>query len=72
MSYSAKEIYLTIQGEGFWTGRTAVFCRFSGCNLWSGLDKDRANAISFVIPILLGRILWVAANIKPLWNWWRK
>lgn len=45
MSYSAKEIYLTIQGEGFWTGRTAVFCRFSGCNLWSGLDKDRANAI---------------------------
>ena len=45
MTYSIKEIYLTIQGEGFHAGRTAVFCRFSGCNLWTGLEKDRVNAI---------------------------
>ena len=45
MSYSVKEIYLTIQGEGFHTGKHAVFCRFSGCNLWTGLEKDRKNAI---------------------------
>ena len=45
MSYSVKEIYLTIQGEGFHTGKHAVFCRFSGCNLWTGLEKDRKKAI---------------------------
>ena len=42
---SIKEVYLTIQGEGFHTGRPAVFIRFTGCNLWSGLEKDRKNAI---------------------------
>ena len=45
MSYSIKTFYYTLQGEGFQTGRPAVFCRFSGCNLWSGLGKDRKNAI---------------------------
>ena len=45
MSYSVKEIYLTLQGEGFHTGKHAVFCRFSGCNLWTGLEKDREKAI---------------------------
>ncbi|GIT56598.1 MAG: hypothetical protein Ct9H300mP18_00270 [Candidatus Neomarinimicrobiota bacterium] len=45
MSYAIKEIYFTIQGEGFHTGKDAVFCRFSGCNLWSGLEKDRSNAV---------------------------
>ena len=45
MSYSIKTLYYTLQGEGFQTGRPAVFCRFSGCNLWSGLEKDRKNAI---------------------------
>jgi len=45
MSYSVKEIYLTLQGEGFHTGKHAVFCRFSGCNLWTGLEKDRSKAI---------------------------
>jgi 7-carboxy-7-deazaguanine synthase len=45
MQYTVKEIYLTLQGEGAQSGRTAVFCRFSGCNLWSGLEKDRAKAI---------------------------
>lgn len=43
--YSIKEIYYTIQGEGIQAGRAAVFCRFSGCNLWSGLEKDRHKAI---------------------------
>ena len=45
MSYSIKEIFLTLQGEGAHTGRAAVFCRFSGCNLWSGHEKDRAGAV---------------------------
>ena len=43
--YSIKETYFTIQGEGFHTGRSAVFVRFSGCNLWSGHEKDRAKAL---------------------------
>src|SRR5260370_41705785 len=42
--YAVKEIYLTLQGEGAQTGRTAVFCRFAGCNLWSGREADRAAA----------------------------
>jgi 7-carboxy-7-deazaguanine synthase (Cx14CxxC type) len=45
MSYAVKEIFLTLQGEGAHTGRVAVFCRFAGCNLWSGLEKDRAGAV---------------------------
>ena len=45
MSYAVKELYLTLQGEGANTGRPAVFCRFSGCNLWSGREEDRAGAI---------------------------
>lgn len=45
MSYSVKEIYLTLQGEGGQAGRAAVFCRFSGCNLWSGRESDRASAV---------------------------
>jgi len=43
--YSVKEIYYTIQGEGYHTGRSAIFCRFSGCNLWSGREEDRHKAI---------------------------
>lgn len=45
MSYQVKEIYLSVQGEGARTGRPSVFLRFSGCNLWSGREKDRASAI---------------------------
>jgi 7-carboxy-7-deazaguanine synthase (Cx14CxxC type) len=45
MRYRVKEIFYTLQGEGANTGRPAVFCRFSGCNLWSGRDEDRATAI---------------------------
>jgi 7-carboxy-7-deazaguanine synthase len=44
-SYAVKEIFLTLQGEGAQTGRRAVFLRFAGCNLWSGLEKDRSSAI---------------------------
>jgi 7-carboxy-7-deazaguanine synthase (Cx14CxxC type) len=45
MTYSVKEIFYTLQGEGAQAGRAAVFCRFTGCNLWSGLEKDRATAV---------------------------
>ena len=45
MSYKVKEIFYTLQGEGGQSGRPAVFCRFSGCNLWTGREKDRAKAI---------------------------
>ena len=45
MTYSAKEIYYTLQGEGAQAGRAAVFLRFAGCNLWSGLEKDRGEAV---------------------------
>jgi 7-carboxy-7-deazaguanine synthase (Cx14CxxC type) len=45
MTYSVKEIYYTLQGEGAQTGRPAVFVRFAGCNLWSGREQDRARAI---------------------------
>lgn len=44
MAYAVKEIYYTLQGEGINAGRAAVFCRFAGCNLWSGLEEDRAAA----------------------------
>ncbi|HEY1708292.1 MAG TPA: 7-carboxy-7-deazaguanine synthase [Rhizomicrobium sp.] len=44
MTYSVKEIYFTLQGEGAQTGRAAVFLRFAGCNLWTGLERDRATA----------------------------
>ena len=43
MSYAVKEIFLTLQGEGGQAGRAAVFCRFAGCNLWSGREEDRAG-----------------------------
>lgn len=45
MSYAVKEIFLTLQGEGGQAGKAAVFCRFAGCNLWSGREKDRAGAV---------------------------
>ena len=45
MTYAVKEIFLTLQGEGGQAGRAAVFCRFAGCNLWSGREQDRATAV---------------------------
>ncbi|MFP5461594.1 MAG: 7-carboxy-7-deazaguanine synthase [Gammaproteobacteria bacterium] len=45
MTYSVKEIFYTLQGEGGNAGRSAVFCRFAGCNLWTGREEDRAQAV---------------------------
>lgn len=45
MAYAIKEIYTTLQGEGYHTGRPAVFVRFAGCNLWSGREEDRESAV---------------------------
>lgn len=45
MTYSIKEIFYTLQGEGMHAGRPAVFCRFSGCNLWTGREADRSSAV---------------------------
>jgi len=45
MAYAVKEIFYTLQGEGGQAGRAAVFCRFAGCNLWSGREQDRAQAV---------------------------
>ena len=45
MTYAVKEIFYTLQGEGMRAGRPAVFCRFAGCNLWSGREEDRADAV---------------------------
>ena len=45
MTYSVKEMFLTLQGEGAHSGRVAVFLRFAGCNLWNGLERDRAGAV---------------------------
>lgn len=45
MSYAVKEMFYTLQGEGAQTGRAAVFCRFAGCNLWTGLEADRESAV---------------------------
>lgn len=45
MTYTVKEIFYTLQGEGANSGKAAVFCRFSGCNLWSGREEDRSRAV---------------------------
>ena len=45
MGYVVKEVFATLQGEGFNTGRVSVFCRFAGCNLWTGREANRASAI---------------------------
>jgi 7-carboxy-7-deazaguanine synthase len=45
VAYSVKEIFYTLQGEGAHTGRAAVFCRFAGCNLWTGREADRGSAV---------------------------
>src|SRR6202051_1817813 len=45
MTYTVKEVFYTLQGEGANAGRAAVFCRFSGCNLWSGREEDRSRAV---------------------------
>ena len=47
MTYSVKEMFLTLQGEGGQAGRAAVFCRFAGCNLWSGREANTRAAIAY-------------------------
>ena len=55
MTYSVKEIYYTLQGEGGQAGRAAVFCRFAGCNLWTGREEDRGKAVcQFCDPDFVG------------------
>ncbi|MBM74189.1 MAG: 7-carboxy-7-deazaguanine synthase [Proteobacteria bacterium] len=78
MGYAVKEIFFSIQGEGFHTGKPTVFCRFSGCNLWSGLEKHRSKAMcTFCDTDFLGtdgtyggkykKASELAAQIKSLW-----
>lgn len=74
--YSVKEVFYSIQGEGRWAGKPAVFCRFVGCNLWSGLEKDREeaeckicdtdflNGIKISLNILVDMIKNVAGSCK--------
>ena len=78
MTYSVKEIFYTLQGEGHHAGRPAVFCRFAGCNLWSGTEESRASAVcQFCDTDFVGTdgegggkfatALALAANINALW-----
>ncbi len=63
MGYAVKEIYRTIQGEGARSGRPAVLCRFSGCNLWSGLERDRSRAVCrFCDTDFVGGVKFAAAG----------
>lgn len=71
-SYAVKEIFLTLQGEGFHTGRRAVFVRFTGCNLWSGREEDRAKAIcQFCDTDFVGGTKMAAEDIvaEAAWLW---
>ena len=79
MSYKIKEIFYTLQGEGGQTGRAAVFCRFTGCNLWTGREKDRSKAIcQFCDTDFIGTnginggrfktAAEVAAKVNEIWN----
>ncbi len=73
MSYTVHEIFLTVQGEGGNLGRVAVFCRFAGCNLWSGREEDRARAVcqfcdtDFVGGTRYGAAADLADAIAGLW-----
>jgi len=82
MTYSIKEIFYTLQGEGIQSGRPAVFCRFAGCNLWTGREEDRSTAIcnfcdtDFIgtngtIPVPEG-IDWICVSPKSGADWVQK
>src|SRR5688500_9626455 len=74
MTFVAKEIFYTLQGEGIQVGRPAVFCRFAGCNLWSGREEDRATAIcrfcdtDFVGGFKVGAAGQLAVAIRQRWE----
>ncbi|MGD1956247.1 MAG: 7-carboxy-7-deazaguanine synthase [Sphingomonadales bacterium] len=78
MTYSVKELFLTLQGEGAQTGRRAVFCRFAGCNLWTGREEDRADAVcQFCDTDFIGtdgpgggKFKTPEALAKAAWNTW--
>lgn len=66
-SYVVKEIFYTLQGEGAHTGRPAIFVRFAGCNLWSGRERDRANAVcQFCDTDFVGGTRYTAAQIVAI------
>jgi 7-carboxy-7-deazaguanine synthase (Cx14CxxC type) len=79
MTWTVKEAYYTLQGEGAQTGRAAVFLRFAGCNLWSGLERDRATAVCrFCDTDFIGTnginggkfrdAIGLAAHVKSIWG----
>ena len=72
MTYAVKEIFLTLQGEGGQAGRAAVFCRFAGCNLWSGREQDRAAAVCTFCDTdsSVSTARAAASSIRP--NVWRR
>lgn len=80
MTYSVKEIFYTLQGEGAHTGRPAVFCRFTGCNFWTGLEKDRETAAcTFCDTDFIGtngqngdKFQTVDALADKAWSFWPK
>ena len=65
MPYAVKEIFYTLQGEGAHTGRAAVFCRFAGCNLWSGREEDRATRVASSATRILSAPTATAAASSP-------
>jgi 7-carboxy-7-deazaguanine synthase len=72
VSYAVKELFLTLQGEGANAGRVAAFCRFAGCNLWTGREQDRASAVcQFCDTDFVGGARYsmgdLARSIKDLW-----
>ena len=72
MTYSVKEIFYTVQGEGVHTGRASVFCRFSGCNLWSGKKEDKKTAkCSFCDTDFIGRMEREVENSLGQISWHR-
>lgn len=69
--YSVKESFYTLQGEGAHAGRPAIFCRFTGCNLWSGREQDRASAVcNFVIQTLSVPMDRTVASLLLQRRWW--
>ena len=73
MTYQVKEIFYTLQGEGAHTGRPAVFCRFAGCNLWTGREKIApAQSASSATPTSLARTVQAADDSPPLRSWLRR